>query len=98
MIPWRNEGPEDNETVSKASGMLWPSRMEEETIEGSTVKILWLKPEEKPDGESSEGQSGAVDIAELLRIADQKACAFEDAIMRICQVRCKVRIETGENK
>ena len=100
MIPWRNEGPENNETVSKASGTLWPSRMEEDTIEGNTVKTLWLKQKKKPDGELSEskGHSGAADVADLLRIAEQTEGAFEDAIMRICQVQCKVRIETGENK
>ena len=72
--------------------------MEEDIIEGNAVKTLWLKPVENPDRKIPEGQSGAAGTADLLRIAGQKEGDFEDAIMRICQVKCKVRIEADKNK
>jgi hypothetical protein len=94
MICWRNEEPEENEIASNASSMLWPSRMEEINIKGETVKTLWLNLDKSLDGASSEEKPDAASVADLLRISFEKTAAFEDAIMRICHVQCKVRIQS----
>lgn len=103
MICWRNERPEENEIVWEVSGLLRPSRMEKVNTEGETVKTLWLildrsldgatSEDKSLDGTSAEVKTGADSTADLLRIAYGKTAAFEDAIMRICQVQCNVRIE-----
>ena len=98
-----NLRPEENEIVWEVSGLLRPSRMEKVNTEGETVKTLWLILDRSLDGATSEDKSlngtsaevksGTDSTADLFRIAYGKTAAFEDAIMRICQVQCNVRIE-----